>query len=427
MPNFAVRICLSKAEILNLRNLARPNSDCLICGGNGKFWQESAYYCRAVNKFNSRNSFGAMRRCILLKGTYFHIILAADYLYRHLEQKAGRRIDFRLKFREVGASLSEADPLRFLQTQSFMLGLRSLQGPVTGYIAAGLVVVVWSFWLVISRVGATSSLTIYDLAAMRYGVSGLISLPLVLWFKPWRDMGWYRVGVLSFILSPVYILMVFAGFLFAPVAHAGVFMNGFLPLFSILLGFVLFQTKPLRLQLYGACLIFLAAITLTFNETGFSLSQNWKGDLFFTAGGAFFACYVLLSRHWQINTLQVLLCGAVINALIYVPVWFLVLPSGLAQTETDVLMLQVFYQGLVPNLFGLIMIAHASRTIGAEVTSAWMAFVPAGAAFLGVHILNETLPMSSWVALVLLTFGLCLVSVAGKSFGRSKTGHHNVR
>ena len=59
-----------------------------------------------------------------------------------------------------------------------------------------------------------------------------------------------------------------------------------------------------------------------------------------------------------------------INALIYVPVWFLVLPSGLAQTETDVMVLQVFYQGLVPNLFGLIMIAHASRTIGAEVTSA---------------------------------------------------------
>ena len=68
--------------------------------------EANAYYCRAINQLNSRNSFGAMRRCILLKGTYFHIILAADYLYRHLEQKAGRRIDFRRKFREVGASHS---------------------------------------------------------------------------------------------------------------------------------------------------------------------------------------------------------------------------------------------------------------------------------------------------------------------------------
>ena len=64
------------------------------------------------------------------------------------------------------------------------------------------------------------------------------------------------------------------------------------------------------------------------------------------------------------------------------PMWFLTLPSSLAQTETDVL-LQLVYQGLRPNLFGLIMIAYASRTICAEVTSAWMAFVPGGATFLG--------------------------------------------
>ena len=62
--------------------------------------------------------------------------------------------------------------------------MRPLKGLVTGYIAAGLVVVMWSFWLVISRLGATSTLTIFDLAAMRYGLSGLVSLLMVLWFKP---------------------------------------------------------------------------------------------------------------------------------------------------------------------------------------------------------------------------------------------------
>ena len=114
-----------------------------------------------------------------------------------------------------------------------------------------------------------------------------------------------------------------------------------------------------------------------------------------------------------------------VNALFYMPVWFLTLPSGLAQTETDVLLLQLVYQGLIPNLFGLIMIAHASRTIGAGVTSAWMAFVPAGATFLVVYILNETLPPSRWAALALLTLGLCLVSFAGKSFWHRKTGRHH--
>ena len=61
--------------------------------------------------------------------------------------------------------------------------MRPFKGQVTGYIAAGLVVVCL-FWLVISRLGATLRLTIFDLAAMRYGLSGLVSLPMVLWFKP---------------------------------------------------------------------------------------------------------------------------------------------------------------------------------------------------------------------------------------------------
>ena len=148
-------------------------------------------------------------------------------------------IDCTQKLRGIEFLHGEVFLLRSFQIQQSFQTMRPFKGPVTGYIAAGLVVV-WSFWLVISRLGATSRLTIFDLAAMRYGLSGLVSLPMVLWFKPWHGMGWRRIGLLSFILSPIYILMVFAGFLFAPVAHAGVFMNGSLPLFIIILAFVLF-------------------------------------------------------------------------------------------------------------------------------------------------------------------------------------------
>jgi len=290
---------------------------------------------------------------------------------------------------------------------------RSFQGPLTGYVASALVVVIWSFWLVISRFGASSVLTIYDLAALRYGISGLISLPLVLYFKPWRGMSLYRMVVLSAILGPVYILTVFAGFLFAPVAHAGVFMNGFLPIFSILLGWGLFATRPLRLQAVGAVIILLGAVVLTANSGELLLLDGWKGDALFLIGAAFFASYLVLSRRWQVKTTQVLLCGAVINGLFFIPIWALFLPSGMAQAAPDMLLLQMIYQGLVPNLLGLILIAHAARTIGAEVTSGWLAAVPAVATVLGAGFLNETLSLLSWVGLVVLTAGLCVVAFGG--------------
>ena len=104
---------------------------------------------------------------------------------------------------------------------------------LTGYAAAWCIVFVWSFWLIVSRVANQSGLTIYDLAAFRYGLAALIAVPLCLYYKPWRGLRLAQIAVLSFILGPVYILIVFSGFLYAPAAHGGIFMNGVLPLISI--------------------------------------------------------------------------------------------------------------------------------------------------------------------------------------------------
>ena len=192
-------------------------------------------------------------------------------------------------------------------------------------------------------------------------------------------------------------------------------MNGFLPIFSILLCWVLFATQPLRIQVVGAFIIMLGAAVLTLNTEEIFVSDSWKGDTFFLIGAAFFAAYVVLSRRWQVKTIQVLLCGAVINGALYLPIWVLFLPSGMAQAAPDMLLLQMVYQGLVPSLLGLVLITHAARTIGAEVTSGWLAAVPAGATVLGALWLNEKLSSLSWVGLSVLTGGLCVLAFGGAS------------
>ena len=103
---------------------------------------------------------------------------------------------------------------------------------VTGYAAAWCIVLVWSFWLIVSRLANGSGLTIYDLAALRYGLAAVIAGPLCLYYRPWRGLRLFQIAVLSFVLGPVYILFVFAGFIYAPAAHGGIFMNGVLPIFQ---------------------------------------------------------------------------------------------------------------------------------------------------------------------------------------------------
>ena len=279
---------------------------------------------------------------------------------------------------------------------------------VTGYAAAWTIVLVWSFWLIVSRVANDSGLTVYDLAAMRYGLASLVALPLCLYYKPWRGLRLSQIAVLSFILGPVYILIVFSGFLFAPAAHGGIFMNGVLPLISILFGIFLFRKLPGLQQILGAALILVSSVVLAWDTSVTRFQTAWIGDLMFVVGAIFFSTYVILSERWQLRPMQIIFCGTIVNAALYLPVWFLWLPTGLAEAPMGPLLLQAVYQGFVPNLIGLLFVAHASRTIGNANTSSILAAVPGGGALLGLLILGESLSLTSVLALVILTIGLLM-------------------
>ncbi len=288
--------------------------------------------------------------------------------------------------------------------------LNRLSPQFTGYAAAWTIVFVWSFWLIVSRVAEGSGLTVYDLAAMRYGLASIIALPLCLYYKPWRGLRWVQIAVLSFILGPVYIIAVFSAFLYAPAAHGGIFMNGVLPLISIVFALVLFRRTPSLRQGIGALLILVSAVVLAWDGSIASDADTWIGDMLFIVGALFFATYVILSERWQLGAMQIIFCGTIVNAVIYLPIWALFLPSGLAQAPMGPLLLQAVYQGFVPNLIGLLFIAHASRSIGTANTSAILAAVPGGGAVLGFLILGEAFSLTSIMAIVLLTVGL-LISV----------------
>jgi len=297
-----------------------------------------------------------------------------------------------------------------------------LSSPRSGYLACTMVVCIWAFWLIVSRIGATSTLTIYDLAALRYGISAVVALPFVIFFKAWKNLPLQRIVILTFLLGPLYILTVFSGFIFAPAAHGGVFMNGPVPIMTLILGAILLNTAIQYRKLAGAALIIVSSAVLGFGASGFMLAQSWIGDLCFIFGGLCFAVFVTLSRLWNIKTLDIFFCGSVVNAVIYVPVWYFFLPSGFATTEISLVVLQSIYQGLLPNLVGLVFIAHASKTAGADVTAAFMAIVPGFGALLGVILLSEQMPLTSWGAIVGLTAGLLLMALKLPQSRDLKTG-----
>lgn len=311
-----------------------------------------------------------------------------------------------------GGAHSKASPPFIIQPTNHLTAMptQASLNPALGYAAAVTVTLIWATWLVASRAGAQSPLTIYDLTALRYGVSSVVALPIVLYFKPWRSMSLPRIAVVSFLLGPVYILTVFLAFEYAPAAHGGIFMNGALPAVTLFISWLLLKQRVHYLQIAGVLLIIIGATLAVADAAELSLTDAWIGDGLFFISALFFSGYLIAARVWNVSTTQVLFCSSIINAILFVPVWYWFLPSGLAQVSHSQLLIQTLYQGLIPGLVGLLLVALATRNIGPASTAAFMAGVPALGSVLGVVLLDEMLGGLGWLSVLVLTPGILLVT-----------------
>lgn len=203
-----------------------------------------------------------------------------------------------------------------------------LSDTTKGLIAGLLVVVCWSGFNIVSRFGSKGLFTPFDLAAMRYGISGLLGAAYFLRNVPFAD--WPRYVVLSIFGGLGYGLFVYSGFSFAPSAHAGIFVNGGIPFWTVVIvalttGFHLARQTVFAL-LISACGLLLIGIDSLLSHQG---QEEFIGDLLFLAAALSWAVFGILMRRWQIRPLLGI-CGiALFATLIYWPVYLLFLPKNL--------------------------------------------------------------------------------------------------
>ncbi len=187
-------------------------------------------------------------------------------------------------------------------------------------------------------------------------------------------------------------------------------MNGILPALTLALAWLWLKERPRRLQVAGAALI-VAGASLAAIEAGTTpTSGAWIGALLFLLAALMFGVYLLLNRLWRVTAPQVLLTISVISGLIYVPIWYLFLPSNLAETAPSQILLQGAFQ-ILPNLVGLNLLALAVRNIGPPATAAILSAVPGLGAILGLVLLGETLGAATWVGIFILSAGILLTSL----------------
>ncbi|MDY0034476.1 MAG: DMT family transporter [Zoogloea oleivorans] len=276
-----------------------------------------------------------------------------------------------------------------------------------GVLAALVVVLCWSGFNIVSRLGSKGVMTPFDIAALRYGVSGVIALPYFMARVPPRD--WPRYGVLALFGGLGYGLLVYSGFAFAPTAHAGVFVNGGIPFWTIVIvalmsGFRLERHIVMALLLSSAGLLLIGYESLVAPDAG----SRWIGDILFLLAALSWAVFGLLMRRWMVRPQLAISGVATFSLLIYMLVYLLWLPKAIAASPAAEIALQGVYQGLVAALLAGGMYSYANQKIGSCQASMMLALVPGVSAVGAFFMLGEALSLHVVLGIVVVSIGAIL-------------------
>ncbi len=288
-----------------------------------------------------------------------------------------------------------------------------------GLLAALLVVICWSGFNIVSRFGSAGALTPFDLAAMRFGVSGTLALPFFIKRVPVRE--WPRYVALALVGGLGYGLLVYSGFAFAPSAHAGVFVNGGIPFWTVALVAVLARFHIARQTVLALALSSAGLILIGFQCLFASSAEGqWIGDGLFLAAALSWAIFGLWMRRWMIRPRLAILGIASISLVTYMPVYLLWLPSEILRASWGDIALQMFYQGIIAALVAAGMYSYAVQKIGVCRASMMLALVPACSAIGGLLILDEALGFTTLIGIGVVSLGALLGALPTDALARMR-------
>jgi len=266
---------------------------------------------------------------------------------------------------------------------------------------------IWSGWIVVARFGLKTSLTPWDIAALRFGVAGLLLLPYVLKKGlALERLGW--IGLAAIVLgagAPV--LLANAGLLFAPAAHAGALFPGVMPLMVALLAMVILHEPFTDAKKIGFVLILLGVLGVAWGTGDAIGSGQTIGHALFLGSALAWACYTIAMRRARLDGLHAAGIAAVGALLLYMPVYFFV---EVAKAPWSDLALQAFVQGLLTAVVSLVFYGRAVSILGASSGAAFAALSPAMTAVMAIPVLGEWPTAIDWMAISSISAGVYVVS-----------------
>ncbi|MBY6241696.1 DMT family transporter [Methylosinus sp. Sm6] len=270
-------------------------------------------------------------------------------------------------------------------------------------------VCVWATWIAVTRLGVTTTLSVYDLTMLRFGAAGALLAPVVLR----KGLALERLGPWGLLMlvcgaGAPYVLVAASGLRLAPAAHAGALLPGAMPMFVAALAAVLTRERfsASRKLGYGLIAAGVAAIALGTAP----LADGALGHVLLLGAAFIWACYTIVLRAARLDSLHAAALVATGSLLLYGPIYLAAFGARALEAPLHDVLFQTLFQGVLVSIVALYFFGKAIELLGASAGAAFAALTPPMAALLAVPILGEIPSLVEQAALLCVSLGVYLAS-----------------
>jgi drug/metabolite transporter (DMT)-like permease len=295
-------------------------------------------------------------------------------------------------------------------------GPRLAIGLMVGLLAAS----IGALYTVFARWGIAHGLQAPDLTALRFGVAGLVTLPVLVmavrrnravFSSQWR--AWVLVALLA---GTPFGLLMFGALQFAPAAHAAVFPFAAMSVMGLVLGAWVAGEALAARKVAGIGIVLAGLVLLSGLEAASFTGRALLGDAMFVAAGTLWAGFGIVLRKHKLDPL---LATAVVSfsALVtYVPLYLVSIGgTRLLAAAPSVLWIEILVQGVIAGAGTLFTYAKMVSLLGPSRAAVFPALAPGLAALVAWPVLDHVPTAAETTGLVVAMLGLLIAVTTASS------------
>jgi drug/metabolite transporter (DMT)-like permease len=284
--------------------------------------------------------------------------------------------------------------------------------PFAKGIAVGLVAAsIGALYTVFARWGMAHGLSSPDLTVLRFGVAGILMLPVMV--VAWRrDVTQFttrwRVWVLVALLAGTpFGLLMFGALQFAPPSHAAVFPFTAMSVMGMVLGAVVLGDRMTLRRIAGIAVVLTGLVLVSGVEASSLTLRASIGDAMFLAAGTLWAGFGIVLRKHRLDPLLATAVISISALFTYVPAYFWFTGGqGLVLAAPFVFWTEVLVQGVIAGAGTLYTYSKMVSLLGPSRAAVFPALAPGLAALMAWPVLGHVPAPMETMGLVLVMTGL---------------------